>query len=570
MSQRKVKGNQQEERQQNCQRSRGKRSNRRSNVPAPKRVAEGNKAVDERDFNNDPSWYFGDKQLMDQTVNFSFNQIQGWPIQLGKYTGFNPGIMRIEVSGSIGDSTPWGVGIGYTRTEGINWAAKKTYAQLSASTGRTASYTPADITMMVLALGDVLKLVSYIRRIFGLMYTYSNRNALYPQSLVQSMVDPNGTTANGYEWKIDIADIANLRTRFNIIINAFNRVPIISNIPYIHKCATMFDKVYLDDPSPMAQTIYLAPNRLWKLNEIDDQSGSFLESVPPSNAGQRGLDQYIAQLEKMVNVLLDSTTLQVVYADIINLANKGGVQLYTIPTCSEDYVVVPEYNAQFLQLVHNLTICGDWKPMTEYATDSVKQYNCVRQDVTHNAIVQTGLTEPFSTLNLTQEYKGLNTDAKWQSIGNCIVDFDTATPTIEERLEATRLTVPFSTMFWWSDATGWTINLGAAPDHICNRVVVYHASNTSSDGTFHEGVVYLNREVFNAYGLLNGSMVAAYTYFMSKFNKFPLVNSFSLNNADHTVSFETTVGDLNFYTNLDNDNFGRVNALIAQNLYSMS
>lgn len=553
------------------QQTKRKRNNsRRCNVPAPKKVAEGNKAVDERDFNNDPSWYFGDKQLMDQTVNFSFNQIQGWPIRLGKYTGLNPGIMRIEVSGSIGTSTPWGVGIGYTRTEGINWAAKKTFAQLSASTGRTTSYTPADITMMILALGDVLKLVSYIRRIFGVMYTYSNRNALYPQSLVQSMVDPNVTTANGFEWKVDITDIANLRTRFNIIINAFNRVPIISNIPYIHKCATMFDKIYLDDESPMAQTIYLAPNRLWKLNEIDDESGSFLESVPASNAGQRGLDQYIAQLEKMVNVLLDSTTLQVVYADIINLASKGGVQLYTIPTCSEDYVVVPEYNAQFLQLVHNLTICGDWKNMAEYTTDAVKQYNCVRQDVTHNAIVQTGLTEPFTTTVLSKDFQGLSSDNNWQSIGNCVVDFDTPSPTVEERLEATRLTVPFSTMFWWSDKTGWAINLGAAPDHICNRIVVYSTSNTSSTGESKEGVVYLKKEVFNQYGLVDDVMRTNYLYYMTKFNKFPLMNSFYLNHGPNTASFVSTVGDLNFYTNLDNDNFGRVNALIAQNLYSMS
>lgn len=568
MSRRTTKPNQKEVK--GCQQTKKGRNTNRRNAPSARKIPEGNQAVDERDFNNDPSWYFGDKQLMDQTVNFSFNQIQGWPLKVGKYVGHNPGIMRIEVSGSIGHSTPWGVGIGYTRTEGLNWASKKMYAQLSASTGRTTSYSPADIAIMVLALGDVLKLTSYIRRVFGVLYTYSNRNALYPQGLVQSMVDPEATTANGFEWKDEIKDIANLRTRFNIIINAFNRVPIISNIPYIHKCATMFDKVYLDDPSPMAQTIYLAPNRLWKLNEIDDQSGSFLESITPSIGGNRGLENYIGQLERMVNVLLDSTTLQIVYADILNLANKGGVQLYTIPTCPEDYAVVPEYNEQFLQLVHNVTICGDWNAMTEYATEDVKKYNCVRQDVNHNAIVQTGFPVPFTEANLPKDFKTLNSDVYWQSLGNCIVDLDTPTPTVEERLECTRLTVPFRNLTWWSDATGWQMDLSTAPDHICNRIVVYYAADKPSSGEARPGTIYLRKDVFNQYALVNDTMRTHYLYYMSKFNKFPLMNSFFVNHGPNTVSFTTVAGDLNFYTNLDADNFGHVNNLIAQNLYSMS
>lgn len=554
----------------NCQPTKRRSTMGRKKNPSSRRIAEGNTAVNERDFNNDPSWYFGDKQLMDQTVNFSFNQIQGWPIQVGNYAGQNPGIMRIEVSGSIGDPTPWGVSIGYTRTEGINWAAKKMYAQLSANTGRTTSYTPADITMMLLSLGDVLKLVSYIRRVFGVMYTYSNRNALYPQALVQSMVDPEGSTANGYQWKKDITDVANLRTRFNVVINAFNRVPIISNIPYIHKCATMFDKVYLDSMSPMAQTIYLAPNRLWKLNEVDDESGSFLESVTPSVSGQSGLEFYIAQLEGMINVLLDSTTLQVVYADIINLANKGGVQLYTIPTCPEDYAIVPEYNEQFLNLVHNLTICGDWKSMSNYTSEKVKQYNCVRQDVNHNTIVQTGFTEPFTTSTLSNAFSGLNEDANWRSLGNSVVDLDTPAPTIEERLESTRLTVPFRSITHYSNEVGWKMDLSTAPDHICNRVVVYSVSYTNASGeTTKPGMVYLNKQVFNEYALLSNDQVARYLAYMSTFDKFPLINNLIPTESSATMHFAMVLGDLNFYTNLDSDNFGRVNSLIAQNLYSM-
>lgn len=227
--------------------------------------------------NNNPAWYYTDPEMADQISRFSFNQFAGLSKPYGKYV---PQIMGIYLNPSPGvtpingplATDPWREAAVKAQNKGINMASLKWWSILTATSGRIAPYTRNDVAVLILALSEVVSIYEYIRRTLGLYMAYSLRNRVLPQGLIE---------ASG----IDADDLArkhpNYRLRMNTLVARINQLPIPGNIMYIAKAQDLYQHIYADSDSPMAQFYVVSPSTTWVIDEdTAPETGTILRTVP--------------------------------------------------------------------------------------------------------------------------------------------------------------------------------------------------------------------------------------------------------------------------------------------------
>jgi hypothetical protein len=380
---------------------------------------------------NDPNWYFLDKEMADQVSQFAFQELAGTNLQYGQ-NGTNfvemriPSIMNVFLNPSPGVQNSLG-GVVPQRS-GINLAGFRLYSKLAAYTGRQAVYGPQDISTMILKMGEVISEVEFVRRAFGVAFTYNMRNRAYPRAIIKAM-------------GIDADDLfehySDYRTRFNGEITKLNQIPIPKNVAYFDKCAALYEKIYLDADSPMAQTIILQPCTTWELDESSYSGGTILKTsewrAKPDGTGfndTHTMGYYLAMLFYRVEELLTSSTLQVVYTDLLNLATKMKVDFWKFDYLVEGYTVWPEYNRNFLLQFHNMVATG-FPRLAYNAADLAVGYtpnNDVYPDANNNILLY---NPGFAVINA----EGRKYTCAPASL---LIDTDNPSVTVEDRIEMTR------------------------------------------------------------------------------------------------------------------------------------
>ena len=208
---------------------------------------------------NDPNWYFTDAGVADAAASFAFDQYLGVPFSMGLDVGsttgvtevdtYVPTIMSISVNPCPGDTS--------SIQTGINMAALKTYTTLSSQNAKTTAYAPQDITTLILSLGEVISVLEHIRRAFGVAFTYNQRNRSMPTKLLDSM---------GFNSGDFLTNLAQHRLEFNSWITAINKIPFLDNFAYLYKCADIYQGVYSDSESAMAQIVFMRPYSTWVIS----------------------------------------------------------------------------------------------------------------------------------------------------------------------------------------------------------------------------------------------------------------------------------------------------------------
>lgn len=534
---------------------------------------------------NDATWYFADSTLMDQASRYSFNQFVGQNVKLGSTVSEvqsdfyvkNPSMCVIEMIPTPNQARHDANGDPQT-TSGLNLVARKFYSQLSSVTGRTANYTPADISLMLLAMGELLSCVSYIRRAFNVLYIYNMRNRDYPLCLLRAM---------NIDDEDFIANISNYRTKANIVINTINKLPIPASIAYLAKCSQMYDNVYLDMDSPMAQTIFMVPATTWRLDEEVGEYGSTLVTTVFARRSYTGSSteshptmlEYLDNLMEMAEALLTSTTLNVVYADMLNYASKASLPFVSIPLIVEGVPFTPIYDPSFRLQFHNLQCINE--PNYEaarhknafsglagkYAVTDLNNVTCAKNlvDISYcpvhvitDSIYGTAIPNSEVLANMTNYRK------------NLIVDYDVPEPSVEMRVDSTRYIAFPDEYFASTDATkgvmAYTFRGG---DHSATAIWVNNYNNTKLNTS---GIVRNNM-----LSITSNSDVRAFgtlSCFYPKIDWFPntLVTywGFTSNKIDpSTMELLGTIGDLNYYTTIDQNYLNNVNTLSEQGLFEL-
>lgn len=472
---------------------------------------------------NNPNWYFTDSSLASMATAISFNDYLGSSLKVSPVDSIDiPTFLKINLNPSVG-LIPADAPI----EAGINMQGVKIYSTLSSYNAKTTNYAPQDVTALILAFGNVLENISYIKRFFGIAFSYNQRNRFYPVQILEAL----GVNSDDF-----LSHIADYRLKFNTTINLLNQIPVPANIAYLDKCASLYDNIYLDQESSMAQTFAYVPQSFWRVVENLSEQGTVLQSVDnPGRVNKVTCDNLLTILKDQINSILMSSTFNYIYSDVLNYSVKTGAQVYSVNIIPEDYRVLPIYSAEALLQLKNLRLIGN--PIAQTSPEAVfTNMNDVWPDVNKNC------------LKYNPVFKVAGNHATWDSL----LDFPTSSPDTAQIIEASRLVC--SPIFFNKSADAkpvYTIAQVVTGDHYPVSLTIYKSNSFDSS---------------SCYGPLEQE-ISGMIPMLTQFNGFPHTYWPSAPTGD--AKCYGIAGDLNFYTTVSTEYLRRVNDLTFQGLFEL-
>lgn len=494
-----------------------------------------------------PNWYFTDKTLAEQTAQFSFQDFIGSGTLLD--TGVTlPSIMSIYINPAADNSLA-----GYAGISSATLMARKLYNTLANSSGRTQNYAPQDVFTLLLALGEIISYVSYLKRALGVAFTYNVRNRDFPSKIIDCMgINSSDLFANLNKYRVEL----------NTILTQINKIPFPANIAWFDKCNAMYEGIFQDNMSPMSQIYMMLPATTWLLDETTYDQGTVLRTIPVTvtsasnyTALVRSFGAHLSNLRDMVQALLTSTTLNYIYGDILNHSTKFGTKLLYMNVIEDGYSVMPQYDQEVLLHIHNIVLLGQptvdisekREPSTPiYATYT--PYNDVFPNVDENSIEYNPV---FFTNKTAQDLIDMKIGAM------NVVDFPFGTPDLVGKIESTRFQLRNDIGLSEGDKSLAFLNEGGdiagivatvLPDHYPVRVITYAPNN---------GAYAFNTSFQDGVGV--SSM-----HYITKFDNAPLLYI-----ANTETGLNALIGDVNYYTNLPSDILSRMCNIVYQSLFEL-
>lgn len=462
---------------------------------------------------NDSSMYYTDENLKNQITNFAFTQFQGIPVSLGKnqqgadYSFENANIMRIALNPSAGFVDPT-----HAMEAGINMAGLKNYFTLSNNNAKNTNYAPQDVTTLILALGQLIAMVSFGKRAFGLSRVYNVRNRAYPLHVLD---------AAGIDGSDFIDNLADYRIEFNILINTINKIPFFGDLKYFEKCSNIYSNVYVDQPgSPLAQAYVFVPYSTWEFAENYSEQGTGLNTL--SMCEMRNtitFRTYLTKLNGMVNNLLTSTTLNYIYSDVLRVLDKEGRTRLTFTTVPEDYSILPIYSEEIELWINNAAICSAPLSNAAHHDQGYTNLNDVAPMVNENSILYRPQFKMQSNIQ-----------------NDMIVNFKMENPDIEARIAATRFASRFDSVL----DSGWFYSRKCAlSDHYVVYLSMYIGLDNETPLSLEDSSMPLS-EYQNQ---------AKHIGMLSRFDYAPFL--YVVDEQSTSNGLITMIGDTQYYTDLD-------------------
>lgn len=277
----------------------------------------------------------------------------------------------------------------------INVAARKMYAELSASNAKTSAYAPQDIATLILAIGQAIALITHAKRIYKIANYFNFYNRVIPKTLIEGCFI-------SYDGEQGLKqNLANYRAKVNQQIAKLNTIKFPGNLNYFKKCGYIYDHVFLDRTDEMPTYQMMAPCSTWILDEAGFTEGSVLKTVDMMPNEPQTWFWLTEVIDSVLEQILTSSTFNYVFADVINLANRGVITSpsVTLDMLGIDEFVMPEYDPRFNWQVRNMSIIGtpNGSDLTQNWTPSNDVYHSVDQSAIRYAPVF-GFSSTSSTL----------------------------------------------------------------------------------------------------------------------------------------------------------------------------
>lgn len=337
----------------NGRRGRGK-SERVSN---PDNVRKGNVSSDYTDRgcngNNDPSWYNMHGQLTLDAGNFSFNNPIG--ARISNLVNVNDDQVVRSFPGICAITTQTVPGISTDAFSPINVAARLLYDKVNYKNSRNFTYDAPDLMMYIYAVSSVYSYHAFLRRIYGVLSTYSQVNRFVPDGILKAMkVDPDSIRNNLSEFRYGI----------NLLARKINALAVPAGMPLFERYTWLYTNVYMDAPTVKAGLYMFIPYGFYKYYE-NGSKGGFCSCESPKQVGGYYTCQTLLQFgNELIEALLSSQDINNMSTDILKAYEGNIVGLSDTPY---EYAVVPVYNPEVLQQIHNCKMFG------EYITDEKSQ-----------------------------------------------------------------------------------------------------------------------------------------------------------------------------------------------------
>lgn len=467
---------------------------------------------------NDPNDRLAPEPVGSQVYNYSFSNFLGTDVPIYHPLNMNmfttdpvervPSIMTLYLNPSPGNTgAP-----GSLHQAAINQQGLRTFTALSSGNAKTTQYSPQDVTTALLAIGELISTFEYARRCLGLAKLYNIRNRAYPRLALE---------ASGINAVDMFEKLAQYRIRFNLLALQANKIPFPANVKYFNACYNLYRDVFTDEENnPMAQTYMFVPYSTWMLDETSSPQGSTLSTVVLQDSLETGGSMTFAallnKLESMITCLMTSSTLNYVYSDVIRLADKNNIPLFSIAACAEDYAVVPIYSHEAMLQIENAVLVG--KPVEDTAAGYTSN-NDVLPVMDENALFY----RPRFVAGTP--YLG---SARF-------VNFDSDNPSLEDRVAATRfMATAFVSTF--DNATEKFTSTVSTPDHYVVGLSIWANDSSALVGILNSGRYSTEEQ----------------SYF-TKFKHHPMLINYlkSGSGANTKFTYKGVFGDLAYWTTLD-------------------
>lgn len=314
---------------------------------------------------NDPDWYALNPQLLRDAASFPYAWPIGNKLSLGRFApninnGSVPGIMAMN----------WVPTIGYSHdgTSPVNVASINTYTKVRHDNSGHANYDHADYMMYLLAMDSVYAFHSWMRRLYGVMLTYSNTNRYYPRAIVKAM---------GVDFDSLQKQLADFRQYVNTYAVKASALAVPANMSIMTKHYWMSEGLYYDSNQDKPQTYLFNPIGFYKftLSQGEDPHGT-LEFAPmfkknntrspdwkvltgPEASNYHAdwtLDDIVEYGDQLLAPIISDEDFGIMSGDTLKSFGVGGC--YTLPFTEETYTVLPSYSEEVLDQIQNATFIG--------------------------------------------------------------------------------------------------------------------------------------------------------------------------------------------------------------------
>lgn len=379
---------------------------------------------------NDWRWYAQNEQLLKDSASFPYSWPLGNKLNLGVNApevnkGSLPGVMAIWTAPTFGWSD--------NPNSPVNVAARNIYSYVRHANSGHANYDAPDLMLYMCAMDSIYSYLAFLKRIYGVISTYSYTNRYYPKAVVTAMT-------------VDYDDVQRNLADFRGFINSFavkvGSMCIPASMSYMAKHMWMYSGLYYDSDQDKAQTYLFVPNNLYRYTLDGDGAGmlegfSFAEYYTTRGTGNEPSYMNFEALRKiaddMLNPILRSEDMNIMSGDILKAF--GSANIYKVEGIGETYTVLPSYEPEVLDQIQNMSLMGRFKfgdsdKMTQ--DGAAKLY----QDTTKGWLVFKPLfTHPYEFTLADEEFPGQNV-----FISDRIVTFEHGDISPANTMEATRMT----------------------------------------------------------------------------------------------------------------------------------
>lgn len=366
---------------------------------------------------NDFSWYNKYPQLTEAVGRIPFAKRPGMGYGLSSYYTVqkeDEGYTSTSFTNNMNETIPAVMAIHWTPTIGnstdnmspASVAAREMYAAVRRAYSGSLAVDGPDLIMYVLALDSVFSMLSWMKRIYRTLNSFSPTNKAIPYGLLACEGFTSTQVENLLENKTAIYGKIN-----SLIYNASKfTCPDIMEIFKRHYW--MSSNVYLDAPSKMGQIYMFIPDGFYKYND-QGENGTQLDYVPNSFSGNNPFDSIYDKCYALIAALSGSDDAYTINGYLARaFENKPQ---YTVALLQEHEVLDFVYDEVVLSQINNIH--------TPYNAAS-SDVTSITQDPLTNAVMQK-IELPFSSL--------------YYFPGKLLLNIRSDAPSVEDVVEATRL-----------------------------------------------------------------------------------------------------------------------------------
>lgn len=440
------------------------------------------------DLINNVDWYVPNATLLKNVASIPFGRITGYPLLDMDFSTFPtltenyavPGVMALQIIPTFGPTSNAGIS-----TSPLNLSAQSLFSYTRHANSGAANYESNDEMLYILAVSNVISYFSFLVRAYGIASNFSIMNKYTPEALITSM---------GINYQDLQSNYPVLRAAINLLAYRLQTLVIPKGIHYVDRQVFIYENVYTDADNAKAQYYIFVPVGFYQYTEgSGTDPASYLQFKPlvksnPSadTANLLTVAELIAYANDLVDPILGSQDFNEIIAGDI-LKAFGSENTYSVPSISEDYQVMPQYNKEILTQIENAVIYDG-----TVSTLLRDEYSDYMPTVKQSSVVNSSTLVPTIELPLFPRYSGIANENSWYqnvyrnlTFNDYVMNFHEDTVSPEMVMVGSRL---------MSGDISYTRNIGLTNPASVDLFIV---NNCGSEIVFNAAIFWFNKTQTN-------------------------------------------------------------------------